>query len=398
MGADNKRRQILDAAVAIMEKKGTRATISEIAAVACVNDSTIYHYFKDKEDLLFHTVGAYVKNRNNTFLAQLQGIRDPSSRLRRLVWEQLHFHETNPNYAKFTIFFCRSKKSFFRHESFLHFVNWSRILLKILEDGVREKKFSAGLPVKVARDMILGFIDMEEIDFFTGHRPKPPRDDFDEIIDTIMYMLTDNEDNKGKERDKRKRILAAAEDIFAKKDYHSATTIEIARSAQVSEATMYEYFTSKEDILLSGLQYRLKMHLNIADKFFEVRTPISRLIRFIYYHFTMHIREPAFVKNFILNGIFNPNFYSSPAYSDFQSYMAIIDKIIAEGKAEGSFRPALDSRHFQRLFLGVFSYTALRWLLTDDNKKFEMLGRINDIINLLTKIVLAPGRSIDVGD
>jgi len=392
------KKQILEAAVSLMEKKGAQTTISEVAAAAGVNDSTIYYYFQDKEDLLFHTVGAYVKNRNDSFLAHLQAILDPVSRLRRLVWEQLYYHETNPNYAKFTIFFCRSKKSFFRHESFMHFVNWARILRKILEDGVREKKFSANLPVTVARDMILGFIDMEEIDFLTGHRPKPPRDDFDEIMEMIVHMLTDTEDFPEKEKDKRQRILTVAEDLFAKKDYHSTTTIEISRSAHVSEATIYEYFTGKEDILLSGLQHRLKRNLNIAENFFEVRTPISRLVRFIYYHFTMYLREPAFVKNFILNGIFNPNFYSSPAYNDFQSYMAIIDKIIAEGKADGSFRPTLDSRRFRYFFLGVFSYTALRWLLTDDNKKFEMMERINDITKLLTKLALAPGRSIAMGN
>ena len=61
MGSRNAKKQILNAAVKIMEQKGSEATISEIAA-AGVNDSMIYHYFKNKEDLMFHTVSVYAKS------------------------------------------------------------------------------------------------------------------------------------------------------------------------------------------------------------------------------------------------------------------------------------------------------------------------------------------------
>ena len=390
MAMITKKEQILNAAVAIMEQKGPQATISEIARAAGVNDSVIYHYFQDKEDLMFHTIGAYVKNRSKDFLARLETIEDPVRRLRKLIWEQLHYHEVNPNYTKFTIFYCRSKKSFFRHESFVYHLNWARILRIILEDGVRAKHFSADLPVRVARDIILGFLDIENIQYFTGHRTKSIREDINEILKMITLMITDFQGRVIREKDKRKRILTIAEDIFAKKDYHTATTSEIARLAHVSEATLYQCFANKEDILLSGLQYRLRRHLNIAESFFDKQTPLSRLVRFIYYHFTMYFREPSFVKNFILNGIFNPNFYSSEAYVDFQDYMAIVDKILEDGKACGSFRADLDNRLFQYLFIGAFSHTALRWLLTDDDKRFEMLGRLQDITDLLIKIVVRP--------
>jgi len=47
------------------------------------------------------------------------------------------------------------------------------------------------------------------------------------------------------------QILEAAARVFAQKGYHAATTKEIAAQAGVSEGTIYNYFQSKEDLLLS---------------------------------------------------------------------------------------------------------------------------------------------------
>ena len=49
---------------------------------------------------------------------------------------------------------------------------------------------------------------------------------------------------------RRTQILEAAEAIFAAKGYHGATTREIAQAADVSEGTLYNYFTSKRDLFV----------------------------------------------------------------------------------------------------------------------------------------------------
>ena len=378
----------------LWSRKRPDAKISEIAAAAGVNDSVIYHYFKDKEDLMFYTVGAYVKSTTDAYIEQMKAVRDPVSRLRKLIWDQLHYHHINPNYTKYTLFYCRSKKIFFRHESFFYFVRWVHLLRDILKDGVNEKIFSANLPVTVANDMILGYMDMESIHFFVGLQSRPTEKDFNEIIDMFMFLLTDDRQIPEPEIAKRERILTMAEAMFAEKDYHKVTTAEIAKAVQVSEATLYELFANKEDILMSGLQHRLKGHVRVAENFFDIRTPLSRLVRFIYYYFTMHIRQPAFVKNFILNGIYNENFYKSSAYRDFEGYMAILDQILKDGKEDGTMRPDLDIRRFRYLLMGVFSHTVLRWFFAEETKKLEMMGRINEITALLMKMVLKPGQTV----
>jgi AcrR family transcriptional regulator len=55
---------------------------------------------------------------------------------------------------------------------------------------------------------------------------------------------------------RRNQILDAAAAVFAEKGFHRATTKEIARAAGVSEGTIYNYFASKDDLLI-GIMTRL---------------------------------------------------------------------------------------------------------------------------------------------
>ena len=55
---------------------------------------------------------------------------------------------------------------------------------------------------------------------------------------------------------RRTQILDAAAKVFAEKGFHRATTREIADAADVSEGTIYNYFASKEDLLI-GIMARV---------------------------------------------------------------------------------------------------------------------------------------------
>jgi TetR/AcrR family fatty acid metabolism transcriptional regulator len=52
------------------------------------------------------------------------------------------------------------------------------------------------------------------------------------------------------EEARRAQILAAAARVFARRGYHRATVAEIARTARLSEGSIYNYFRGKEDLLV----------------------------------------------------------------------------------------------------------------------------------------------------
>ncbi len=68
---------------------------------------------------------------------------------------------------------------------------------------------------------------------------------------------TDQPDMKSKLVTEREvQILDAAARLFSEKGFHRTTTRDIAREADVSEGTLYNYFDSKNDMLM-GIMTRL---------------------------------------------------------------------------------------------------------------------------------------------
>src|SRR2546422_10243273 len=63
--------------------------------------------------------------------------------------------------------------------------------------------------------------------------------------------------------DKRERILAAAERVFAKRGFFAARVSEIAKDAGVADGTIYLYFKSKDDVLTSLFEDRMSRLLEV---------------------------------------------------------------------------------------------------------------------------------------
>ena len=57
----------------------------------------------------------------------------------------------------------------------------------------------------------------------------------------------------GRGRDKRRRILAAAQEVFAEQGFDAARMEEVARRARVGKGTLYHYCDSKEDLLIQAV-------------------------------------------------------------------------------------------------------------------------------------------------
>jgi AcrR family transcriptional regulator len=57
-----------------------------------------------------------------------------------------------------------------------------------------------------------------------------------------------------KKQQTRLLIANTARELFAQRSFEAVTVAEIARAANVSEATVFNYFPSKEDLFYSGLE------------------------------------------------------------------------------------------------------------------------------------------------
>jgi AcrR family transcriptional regulator len=58
-----------------------------------------------------------------------------------------------------------------------------------------------------------------------------------------------------KKRQTRQLIFDAAHRLFGERGFESVTVAEIARAAEVSEVTVFNYFPTKEDLFFGGMQF-----------------------------------------------------------------------------------------------------------------------------------------------
>lgn len=69
--------------------------------------------------------------------------------------------------------------------------------------------------------------------------------------------------------ERRAQILAAAQRCFTRKGFHATTTAELSAEAEISVAGLYQYFPSKEDLVLALIEVDLQQGILLVDQIVE---------------------------------------------------------------------------------------------------------------------------------
>ena len=184
---------------------------------------------------------------------------------------------------------------------------------------------------------------------------------------------------KGARRD---QIVRAAEKIFAEKGFHEATIAEIAGSAGVSEPTIYEYFSSKEEILFTipvetsqRLGELIEFHLKMA------KGAAAKLRAMIYIIFWIHQNDPSYAAVSYLILRQNSRFINSEAYEILRRRLRPLMEVIKEGIAAGEIKSGFTPYFIRSVILGAIEHLTTRKVLmnTDDN----LLDYVDPLVDLI---------------
>lgn len=83
---------------------------------------------------------------------------------------------------------------------------------------------------------------------------------------------------------RREQILAGARECFARKGFHAASTAEISAAAKVSVANLYQYFQTKDDLVMALIEedlagdLKLVLEVETAGSFREGLEVANRLM------------------------------------------------------------------------------------------------------------------------
>ena len=170
-------------------------------------------------------------------------------------------------------------------------------------------------------------------------------------------------DRSDRAGDKRERILAAAERIFARHGFFAARVSEIAKDAGVADGTIYLYFKSKDDLLISLFENRMRQVNERLRQAIAGRPPAEQLRAFIHTYLQLVSDEPTVAEVLTIELRQSSKFmkeYDNPQFADF---LRMLGGIIADGQARGELDDAVPSHIAARMIFGILDELALAWVL-----------------------------------
>jgi TetR/AcrR family fatty acid metabolism transcriptional regulator len=187
---------------------------------------------------------------------------------------------------------------------------------------------------------------------------------------------------------RKEQILRAAEKIFSQKGFHDATISDVSREARVSDATIYEYFTSKEELLFSIPGKTTRRHREETEAIIEFLPRAADQIHCIikrYFWFYDHNPDHASVSMLILKQ--NRKFVEMPAYQDVKEMSRLVLRVIEQGVAKGEFRKNIDPYLVRASILGTIEHLVIRKILLGKPDKLEELA--DPLADLILQGVIA---------
>lgn len=164
--------------------------------------------------------------------------------------------------------------------------------------------------------------------------------------------------------DKRERIIAAAERIFAQKGYFETTVAEIARDAQVAEGTIYEYFANKKDLLYAVPENYLADYATfVLDHLQGIKGALNKLRKIIWCHLSYFRNHKDFTKIMTLEIRIDPDYYRSKTYENLKLYSDLIIQIITEGIKDGEIGAHVNPHIIRDMILGTIEHVSIPWLV-----------------------------------
>ena len=197
-------------------------------------------------------------------------------------------------------------------------------------------------------------------------------------------------------------LIRAAIDTFAARGFFNAQVADVARAAGVAAGTVYLYFRSKDDLLISI--FERTMTTAIAEgrqSIAGLSDPVDRLREIARLHLDRLGRDRALAVVFQVELRQSTKFMERFSSTQLRDYLGIIRDVIADGQAQQVFRPELNPTLAAKLFFGALDEMATNWILS--RRRYSLAGRGRRHRRLLRRragtesaFVSAPIRSVAV--
>jgi TetR/AcrR family transcriptional regulator, fatty acid metabolism regulator protein len=182
--------------------------------------------------------------------------------------------------------------------------------------------------------------------------------------------------------DKRQRILQAAVRVFAKNGFYATRVSDVAKSAGVADGTIYLYFDSKDELLLSLFEDRVEKLLTyMSSELPKLQGAQAKLRRIIEVQLGLLEGERDLAEVLTVTLRQSTKLLKEYAAPKFMAYIEVIAGVVSEGQAAGDFRDDVTPHLVARATWGALDGIALTWALgrAERGALMRAAGQLADI-------------------
>jgi AcrR family transcriptional regulator len=178
----------------------------------------------------------------------------------------------------------------------------------------------------------------------------------------------------------RERLFRSALGLFASKGYAQTTVVDITEAADVGKGTFFNYFPSKEHILMAFAEMQLTRLEAVVREAEQSNLPMRDVMRTLVMRMTAEpVRNPAIVR-----ALLQANLSSVPVRGEMvrihDRNRALLGRLIRHGQERVEIRRDLPAEEIADVWRQTIFGTLMFWSLTGDA---TLTARIESAIRLL---------------
>ncbi len=178
----------------------------------------------------------------------------------------------------------------------------------------------------------------------------------------------------------RERLFRAALTLFGKNGYAQTTVEDITEAADVGKGTFFNYFPTKEHILMAFAEMQLGKLKAIVRDAQQSDLPMRDVLRMLVLRMTEEpIRNPAIVRALLLANLSSLHVRGAMLRIHDRN-RALLGKLIRHGQERSEIRTDLPAEEIAQVWRQTIFGTLLFWSLAGDASLTE---RIEQSLNIL---------------
>src|SRR5213594_3805908 len=189
---------------------------------------------------------------------------------------------------------------------------------------------------------------------------------------------------------KPQQIVDAAIRVFARNGYYNSRVSDIAREAGIASGTIYLYFRTKDEILVTLFREKMAQWVALVRR--EIATERgaeAKIRKLVALHFAVLEGDPDLAEVVQVELRQGHKFFRGASAHEVSAYFDVIQSVLEEGVAAGRVRRDLALKIATKMLFGAMDQLATSWVL--GKRAYRLTDAAEPVASIFLKGVTTDG-------